>query len=157
MNNRRWRLGGWHYAGIVLSILWALGFCTWVLMANDWDWGRVGRVRWGVVALYALPPIPLGWGIAYFIVLARRWARQVIPRVNLSRGLFRVWIMLSVAWSAWFLYQGLGSFKNQYGQHWELSKDDLIVILIPWLLIGAAIGLRWAIRGFRSDHPPEAP
>src|SRR5579863_8504534 len=127
------RLGGWHYVGIALSVLWALGAGTFVWMErveavnsrytstpsrmsdaefnqllcsnnHPEDWCREERQKdfakaleggWGNVALVALAPVPAGWGLAYLFIVARR--------MGIQRGLFRVWILLSAAWSVWQL------------------------------------------------------
>jgi hypothetical protein len=72
---------------------------------------------------------------------------------NWRRGMFRIWILLSVAWMmGWIIYltiEGLqGGFKGQ-GEY----------LVIPVVLIGPPIALllfglaaAWAFRGFKSDE-----
>jgi hypothetical protein len=78
--------------------------------------------------------------------------------VNWRRGMFRIWILVSVAWiMGWIIYlimDGLqGGFK---------SRGDFLVI--PVLLLGPPVALLlfgiatgWAFRGFKVDErPPSA-
>ena len=82
---------------------------------------------------------------------------EPIP-VNWRRGMFRIWILASVAWiMGWVIHltiRGLqGGFK---------ATGDILVI--PVLLIGPPIALllfgfatAWAFRGFKVDERPRAP
>lgn len=72
--------------------------------------------------------------------------------INLRRGLFRVWVLLSVAWlMGWTIHlimQGLQGGLQTTGDFLEIP-----VLLfgppIALLLFGLAAG--WAIRGFKVD------
>ena len=82
------------------------------------------------------------------------------PPLNLRRGMFRVWILLSVAWimgwSIELVMRGIqGAFK---------TANDFLVL--PVLLVGPPVALllfglatAWAFRGFKPDEttpPPQA-
>jgi len=81
--------------------------------------------------------------------------------LNYQRGLFRVWIVLSVMWSAAVLIDGLWLFLFYnnwtigffWKDQWDLSywSDQIVAMLAPWLLTGAVFLLRWTVRGFRSN------
>jgi hypothetical protein len=74
------------------------------------------------------------------------------PTINWRRGLFRVWLLASVAWiMGWAVYLAIygirGGFKD---------LDELLVV--PVLLLGPPIALllfgamtRWAFKGFAND------
>jgi len=59
--------------------------------------------------------------------------------MKLRRGLFRLWLVVSVAWSSASLLAGAGS-DQLYG--------SFLVALTPWAFTALALGLRWAYRGF---------
>jgi hypothetical protein len=79
-------------------------------------------------------------------------------RRALGRGLFRAWIALSAAWSAfWFFHALLGG--NGYilvrcSVHlffcWLALSTHSFDAIFPWLLTAAALLIRWVIRGFGS-------
>lgn len=81
---------------------------------------------------------------------------EPIP-VNWRRGMFRVWILLSVAWIMGWLIQ-LTVYGLQGG--FKMAGD---VLAIPVLLFGPPVALLlfgiaagWAFRGFRVDEPKES-
>jgi hypothetical protein len=75
-----------------------------------------------------------------------------VTQVNWRRGLFRVWLLLSAAWTmGWIVYLILYGIKSGFQ-----SSGDFIAI--PVLLVGPPIALLlfglvagWAFRGFRLD------
>jgi hypothetical protein len=75
--------------------------------------------------------------------------------INWRRGMFRIWILLSVAWiMGWIIY--LIMFGLQGG-----FKEQGDVLVVPVVLIGPPIALLlfglaagWAFRGFKADAPP---
>jgi hypothetical protein len=81
--------------------------------------------------------------------------------MNLRRGLFRAWITFSAAWSLFFFYIGLELAPEWASEHGCIRfafpcslpfwADRFVVILMPWLLTGAAMLVRWVIRGFGSN------
>jgi hypothetical protein len=88
----------------------------------------------------------------------RRFLQPDSPPLNLRRGTFRIWILLSVAWimgwSIELVMRGIqGAFK---------TTNDVLEVLV--LLFGPPIALllfglatAWAFRGFKADKAePEA-
>jgi hypothetical protein len=57
------RLNGWQRIGIVASVIWAIGAPMYLDHAGE---------EASVVALVTLPPIVLGWLLAYALVYLRR-------------------------------------------------------------------------------------
>lgn len=98
------RLNGWQRIGIIASVLWAIGgfFAMQVEVSDraarfaegmtagcyqvksaaqcsaDWSehFQAVQRPGQLDVVLFALVPIPLGWGIAYLCLWLARWVRR---------------------------------------------------------------------------------
>ena len=73
--------------------------------------------------------------------------------INWRRGMFRIWILLSIAWlMAWLIYFTIfgiqGGFKAQ--QEYLAIPVTLIGPPIALLLFGMAAG--WAFRGFRPNE-----
>jgi hypothetical protein len=79
---------------------------------------------------------------------------EPIP-IDFRRGMFRVWIVISVAWMmGWIIYFIITTLDA------GMKQSDLLVI--PIVLIGPPIAILilgiatgWAFRGFRID-PPQA-
>ena len=77
--------------------------------------------------------------------------------MNWRRGLFRVWLLLSVAWIlGWVVYLVLGGIKGGFQ-----SFGGFLAIPVP--LIGPPIALLlfglvagWAFRGFKPDNDETA-
>ena len=78
--------------------------------------------------------------------------------INWRRGLFRVWLLLSLAWiMGWMVYLVM------FGIHGGF-KNDSDFLEVPVLLFGPPVALylfgaiaRWAFRGFAPDERPPAP
>jgi hypothetical protein len=77
---------------------------------------------------------------------------------NIKRGLFRAWIALSTAWSLYYfldalLKSGQILFRCSVGVFycWLAYSTHSFDAIFPWLLTGAAILVRWVIRGFGSN------
>jgi hypothetical protein len=77
------------------------------------------------------------------------------------RGLFRVWICLSIFWTAVLLmmmfveHSRIEMDSEMRGSHfgwpeWWLM-DKLRFVSWPWILTAIGFGLRWIIRGFRAS------
>jgi len=85
-----------------------------------------------------------------------RHIERMIPsdsgQLNWRRGLYRLWVLASVAWIlGWGVY--LSIYTIQYG---ETTND---ILKIPVILIGAPAALfafghatLWALRGFAPDE-----
>jgi len=72
--------------------------------------------------------------------------------LNWRRGLFRIWLLLSVAWiMAWVVY--LSIYGIQGGFRGQSDFLDLPILLlgppVALLLFGAMAG--WAFKGFIAD------
>jgi hypothetical protein len=73
--------------------------------------------------------------------------------INWRRGLFRVWILFSVAWiMGWTIYLIMSAIQDGFR-----STGDIVVI--PILLFGPPVALLlfgkaagWAFRGFQMDE-----
>jgi hypothetical protein len=73
--------------------------------------------------------------------------------VNWRRGLFRVWVLISVAWMmSWLIYLILDMLR--------VGFQAIDVIVVPILLVGPPVALLifglaagWAFRGFKAPDP----
>lgn len=131
------RFSGWYRVGIVVSAIWVLGASVFLRVAVHGLWLRI--------AVMVFLSTILGWGLVYLIVAIAR-------RQGVRRGLFRIWLLLSAAWSVGFLGDLL--ITSPYWPHvpWIVVWPRLLVgAPIPWLLTGTIFGLRWAIRGFSRN------
>ncbi|SRR5258706_11818053 len=72
--------------------------------------------------------------------------------INWRRGMFRIWILVSMAWiMGWIIYMMIGGVKGEF----RMTADILVV---PVVLLGPPIALlvfgaaaKWAFRGFNAD------
>jgi hypothetical protein len=78
------------------------------------------------------------------------------------RGLFRVWICLSVVWTATGLILLIDQQRRitigleahdlaPFGWPAWWLKEELPLVFAPWILTAIGFGLRWIIRGFRAS------
>jgi hypothetical protein len=77
--------------------------------------------------------------------------------MNLRRGLFRVWIVLSAVWSVGMFVTAYNAETNLAARTsfyhrwtWWFWSDWLLAILGPWMLTIAVFAVVWTVRGFRS-------
>lgn len=90
----------------------------------------------------------------------RRFLRPDVdsPPLNLRRGMFRIWIVLSVAWiMGWSIELVMRGIQGDF----KTAND---VLVVPVLLAGPPIALllfglatAWAFRGFKTDEAPPKP
>jgi L-alanine-DL-glutamate epimerase-like enolase superfamily enzyme len=77
-----------------------------------------------------------------------------------GRELFRIWVLLSILWTAFILWMGYALYHAQLPMLvfrgsimlpplWFL-EGWIFPAFIPWAVTAAAFGVRWAIRGFRT-------
>jgi hypothetical protein len=79
--------------------------------------------------------------------------RQEFPH-NIRRAIFRVWIVLSSAWTLFVVVTTVGNMKANapnYGWGIEFWRGPLLAMLIPWTIAAAIIGVSWIYRGFHSN------
>ena len=72
-------------------------------------------------------------------------------QANWRRGVYRLWIGLSVVWSAFVIFSDIWECLND--PNWQPPMSDWIAVPAiagaPWVLIGIIIGTGWIVRGFR--------
>jgi hypothetical protein len=84
--------------------------------------------------------------------LPRQPANANEPPLNWRRGLFRVWLLLSVAWiMAWVVYLSLYGIRVGFRELGDFLALPILLFGPPvaLLLFGAMAG--WAFRGFVPD------
>jgi hypothetical protein len=68
---------------------------------------------------------------------------------NLRRGLFRVWLLLSVGWiMGWTIYLIMDGMQGGFSTRGEWISVPIVLVAPPialWIFGSAAI---WALRGF---------
>ena len=76
--------------------------------------------------------------------------------INWRRGLFRVWVLISIAWiMGWIIYLGLRGLHGGFQESRDYLEVPILLFGPPlalWLF-GAAAG--WAFRGFGAESSVE--
>jgi hypothetical protein len=73
--------------------------------------------------------------------------------MNWKRGLFRLWLLLSVLWVAFMVYAAYDDYTHrpeQFARNWPKTTVALIVGP-PFALFLLGYGLLWIGRGFRKS------
>ena len=81
-----------------------------------------------------------------------RFSRVVEPMlVNWSRGLLRIWILISAGWiMGWTIYLVMYSLQGGYNGNRDFVAIPILLLAPPvaLLIFGSATG--WAFRGFQA-------
>jgi hypothetical protein len=76
--------------------------------------------------------------------------------LNWRRGLFRTWVLVSVAWiMAWTIYAILSGLAHALNTTGDFLAIPVVLFGPPIALLFCSLATRWAIRGFRYDQEPE--
>ena len=78
-------------------------------------------------------------------------------QVNWRRGLFRVWLLLSVAWIlGWIVYLVLEGIKGGFQSFGGFLAIPVLLIGPPIALLLFGLVAGWAFRGFKPDNDETA-
>ena len=75
--------------------------------------------------------------------------------MNWRRGIFRAWIVLSIAWTAFVLIVAIGNMgPTAPSDGWALEywKQPLFAMALPWIVSAAIFGALWISRGFKPNQ-----
>lgn len=81
--------------------------------------------------------------------------------LNLDRGLWRLWIVVTIAWAAWMVWIFSDCYQDLLETNYHLMCDPilkrplvffagvLLKILAPSVMLAIVLlGIRWVLRGF---------
>jgi hypothetical protein len=72
--------------------------------------------------------------------------------INWRRGLFRVWLLISIAWiMAWIVYLVMYGIQGGFKQTGDLLTLPVLFFGPPIALLLLAAVARWAFQGFQPD------
>lgn len=79
--------------------------------------------------------------------------REKLAPLNWRRGMFRLWILVSVAWMmGWVIFFAIEFINGE-----SSSRDFMAVTVVlfgpPIALLLLGLATRWAFRGFEGDPP----
>jgi hypothetical protein len=75
--------------------------------------------------------------------------------VNWRRGMFRIWILLSVAWiMGWIIYLIMFGLQGGFKELGDYLVIPVVLIGPPIALLLFGLAAGWAFRGFKADAPP---
>ena len=78
---------------------------------------------------------------------------EEILAVNWRRGLFRVWLLLSVAWIlGWIVYLVLEGIKGGFQSFGGFLAIPVLLIGPPIALLLFGLVAGWAFRGFKPEN-----
>jgi len=82
----------------------------------------------------------------------RRQRIRDIAQVNWRRGLFRVWMLLSAAWTmGWIVYLIIHGLRDGLQSSGELLAIPVLLVGPPIALLLFGIVAGWAVRGFMPE------
>lgn len=72
--------------------------------------------------------------------------------INWRRGLFRIWLLLSMAWVlGWSVYLMLYAIQGGFDRNPGLFDLPVLLIGPPLALLAVGAAAIWAFRGFKPD------
>jgi hypothetical protein len=72
--------------------------------------------------------------------------------INWRRGLFRIWLLLSMAWVlGWSVYLMLYALQGGFDRNPGLFDLPVLLIGPPLALLAFGAAAIWALRGFKPD------
>jgi|SRR5579872_6242706 len=79
--------------------------------------------------------------------------------INWRRGMFRIWIWISVAWiMGWIIHLLIYGLQNGFGDRGEFLVIPILLFGPPGALLLFGIAAGWAFRGFNADQDaPKSP
>ena len=71
------------------------------------------------------------------------------PALNMSRGLFRIWLLISAAWMmSWAIYLTMYALDGGYAGNAKYTAIPILLLAPPAALWVFGVATRWAVRGF---------
>jgi hypothetical protein len=101
--------------------------------------------------------------VANFGLSRRRFAVMVGNEnnpapLNLRRGLFRVWVVMSAAWiMGWTIYLIIFGLRSGFQGFGEVLAVPVILFGPPVALLIFGVATRWALLGFKGEPKPPEP
>jgi hypothetical protein len=78
-------------------------------------------------------------------------------RVNWRRGMFRVWVLISVAWlMGWIIHLTMFGLQGGFKVIGDFTVIPILLFGPPIALLVFGIAAGWAFRGFKADDLPKA-
>ena len=76
--------------------------------------------------------------------------------MNWRRGMFRVWILVSVAWiMAWIIYLTMHGLQGGLKVPGDVLAIPVLLLGPPVALLLFGIAAGWAFRGFKIESNPD--
>ena len=79
--------------------------------------------------------------------------REDLAPLNWRRGLFRVWLLVSVGWTlGWTIYLILEGVQGRISTQADLIVAAILLFAPPVALWIFGLATAWALQGFESDR-----
>ena len=78
--------------------------------------------------------------------------------INWRRGLFRIWVLMSVAWiMGWAVYLIMQGVQGELTTVGDFLEIPVLMFGPPVALLFFGVAAAWAFKGFRADDGPSGP
>jgi hypothetical protein len=85
--------------------------------------------------------------------IPRRTPNEPPVAINWRRGMFRIWILVSVAWMmGWIIYLTIFGLQGGFKEQTEYLAIPVVLIGPPIALLLLGLATSWAFRGFKPDE-----
>jgi hypothetical protein len=88
-----------------------------------------------------------------YSVRRRTFNSPNVEPVNLRRGMFRIWVLMSAAWiMGWVIYLIMYGLRGGFQVTGEVLVVPVLLLGPPVALMLFGLGAAWAFRGFKVDE-----
>ena len=88
-----------------------------------------------------------------YSVRRRSFNSANVEPVNLRRGMFRIWVLLSAAWiMGWAIYLIMYGLRGGFQVASEVLVVPVLLLGPPVALMLFGLGAAWAFRGFKVEE-----
>lgn len=88
-----------------------------------------------------------------YSVRRRSLGSPTVEPVNLRRGMFRIWVLLSAAWiMGWAIYLIMYGLRGGFAVTGEVLVVPVLLLGPPVALMLFGLGAAWAFRGFKVEE-----
>jgi hypothetical protein len=85
--------------------------------------------------------------------IPRRTSNEQPAAINWRRGMFRIWVLISIAWMmGWIIYLAINGLQGGFKEQGDYLVVPVVLIGPPIALLLFGLAANWAFRGFKPDE-----